>query len=482
MPMRSRRRRYRHAVLRLLQRAAVAFGDTARRVQLPLAQMLRQQARFHSEPTLTVIRGRADDEAAPVPRSDRHAGPAVRPVQDLLRLPRAPVLQSSLPRDAAVGVADIETADSKISERKVNGGEVPTVNRYFAALEGPGARHPPNESGGGLDWTTRYRIIKGACEGLNYLHNGQEKPIYHLDLKPENILLDENMAPKIADFGLSRLFESTKTHITKTVNGTRGYMPPEFIDQGKITKKFDVFSLGVIIIQIIAGIDGYRQCCDMSSTQEFVDYVYAKWNKRVQGISRYASREADMLAVRQCIELSLRCVEANRDKRPAINDIIHQLNELDAEIENMFMRQPKSLLGQKSSESKYVGLDPVRELRFPFEVKKDISCCLQLTNQTDYFIAFNTKANQKKYSTQPNKGTIAPWSSCYVTVTMKAQETAPPYLQCHDMFVVQSTRVNEDLEPETEDITEELFKKTMGKVVDEEKLPIVYVALPQAES
>uniref|UniRef100_A0A0E0R6X4 Protein kinase domain-containing protein n=1 Tax=Oryza rufipogon TaxID=4529 RepID=A0A0E0R6X4_ORYRU len=329
-----------------------------------------------------------------------------------------------------------------------------------------------DESGGGLDWTTRYRIIKGACEGLNYLHNGQEKPIYHLDLKPENILLDENMAPKIADFGLSRLFESTKTHITKTVNGTRGYMPPEFIDQGKITKKFD----------IIAGIDGYRQCCDMSSTQEFVDYVYAKWNKRVQGISRYASREADMLAVRQCIELSLRCVEANRDKRPAINDIVHQLNKLDAEIENMFMRQPKSLLGQKSSESKYVGLDPVRELRFPFEVKKDISCCLQLTNQTDYFIAFNTKANQKKYSTQPNKGTIAPWSSCYVTVTMKAQETAPPYLQCHDMFVVQSTRVNEDLEPETEDITEELFKKTMGKVVDEEKLPIVYVALPQAES
>ncbi|XP_052135644.1 cysteine-rich receptor-like protein kinase 44 [Oryza glaberrima] len=339
-----------------------------------------------------------------------------------------------------------------------------------------------DESGGGLDWTTRYRIIKGACEGLNYLHNGQEKPIYHLDLKPENILLDENMAPKIADFGLSRLFESTKTHITKTVNGTRGYMPPEFIDQGKITKKFDVFSLGVIIIQIIAGIDGYRQCCDMSSTQEFVDYVYAKWNKRVQGISRYASREADMLAVRQCIELSLRCVEANRDKRPAINDIVHQLNELDAEIENMFMRQPKSLLGQKSSESKYLGLDPVRELRFPFEVKKDISCCLQLTNQTDYFIAFNTKANQKKYSTQPNKGTIAPWSSCYVTVTMKAQETAPPYLQCHDMFVVQSTRVNEDLEPEPEDITEELFKKTMGKVVDEEKLPIVYVALPQAES
>lgn len=75
------------------------------------------------------------------------------------------------------------------------------------------------DESGGLDWRTRYKIIRGICEGLTYLH-GLEEPIFHLDLKPGNILLDKNMMPKIADFGLSRLFGETQTHITRTVKGT----------------------------------------------------------------------------------------------------------------------------------------------------------------------------------------------------------------------------------------------------------------------
>ena len=62
-----------------------------------------------------------------------------------------------------------------------------------------------------LDWQTRYKIIKGTCEGVKYLHEGLEKPFYHLDLKLGNILLDENMAPKLADFGLSKLFNEEQT-------------------------------------------------------------------------------------------------------------------------------------------------------------------------------------------------------------------------------------------------------------------------------
>ena len=72
----------------------------------------------------------------------------------------------------------------------------------------------------GLDWDTRYAIIKGICMGLKYLHEELEPPIYHLDLKPTNILLDENMVPKIADFGLSRLFREEQTRITKSSMGT----------------------------------------------------------------------------------------------------------------------------------------------------------------------------------------------------------------------------------------------------------------------
>jgi pyruvate dehydrogenase phosphatase len=73
----------------------------------------------------------------------------------------------------------------------------------------------------GLDWPTRYNIIRGTCEGLNYLHKGSNDPIYHLDLKPANILLDKNMMPKIGDFGLSRLFASTQTYTTKNIIGTQ---------------------------------------------------------------------------------------------------------------------------------------------------------------------------------------------------------------------------------------------------------------------
>ena len=72
----------------------------------------------------------------------------------------------------------------------------------------------------GQDWNTRYVIIKGICNGLKYLHEDLEDPMYHLDLKPANILLDENMEPKIADFGLSRLFGEERTRITTSSIGT----------------------------------------------------------------------------------------------------------------------------------------------------------------------------------------------------------------------------------------------------------------------
>ncbi|CAO2143883.1 unnamed protein product, partial [Urochloa humidicola] len=88
---------------------------------------------------------------------------------------------------------------------------------------------------GGPDWCTRYNIIKGTCEGLNYLHNGNSKPIYHLDLKPDNILLDENMVPKLADFGMSKMLGVDHTWTTKNCAGTVGYMSPEYIKFKKVS-------------------------------------------------------------------------------------------------------------------------------------------------------------------------------------------------------------------------------------------------------
>lgn len=176
-----------------------------------------------------------------------------------------------------------------------------------------------------LDWLTCFKIIKGVCEGLNYLHNGTNDHIFHLDLKPSNILLDKNMMPKIGDFGYSRLFPSAQTYVTtEATEQTRGYKPPEYINKGETTSKFDIFSLGVIIIEIIARFIGYSRRSDMPF-QDLFDFVHLNWkNKLVAMTSCDTSRQ-----VRVCLEMALRCSEDDQMKRPPIAEIVKELNKLN---------------------------------------------------------------------------------------------------------------------------------------------------------
>ncbi|GJM88048.1 hypothetical protein PR202_ga04067 [Eleusine coracana subsp. coracana] len=102
----------------------------------------------------------------------------------------------------------------------------------------------------GLEWYTRYKIIKGICEGLHHLH--KEKGIIHMDLKPANVLLDDHMEPKIADFGISRFDEKSYTKSDSRLCSPQ-YCAPEYRLDGKMSLKSDVFSLGVIIIELVTG-------------------------------------------------------------------------------------------------------------------------------------------------------------------------------------------------------------------------------------
>ncbi|KAK1601817.1 hypothetical protein QYE76_032602 [Lolium multiflorum] len=114
------------------------------------------------------------------------------------------------------------------------------------------------------------------------------------------------------------------------------------------------------------------------------------------------------------------------------------------------------------------------ELAFPFELMKQSSCSMQLTNKTDQYVAFKVKTtNPKQYCVRPNIGVVLPGSTCDVTVTMQAQREAPADLQCKDKFLVQSVAAENGAA--TQDITAPMFNKEPGKVVDECKLRVIYV-------
>ncbi|XP_064965636.1 vesicle-associated protein 1-1-like isoform X2 [Musa acuminata AAA Group] len=121
------------------------------------------------------------------------------------------------------------------------------------------------------------------------------------------------------------------------------------------------------------------------------------------------------------------------------------------------------------------------ELKFPFELKKQISCSIQLTNKSDDYVGFKVKTTSpKKYCVRPNAGIVQPRSTCDVIVTMQAQREAPPDMQCKDKFLLQSVVVNQGVT--VKDITQEMFAKESGNVVDEVKLRVLYVSPPQPPS
>ncbi|MED6179671.1 Proline-rich receptor-like protein kinase perk5 [Stylosanthes scabra] len=104
-----------------------------------------------------------------------------------------------------------------------------------------------------MDWPIRLKIAKGAAKGLAYLHEDCHPRIIHRDIKTANILLENNFDAKVADFGLAKFTQDTNTHVSTRVMGTFGYLAPEYASSGKLTEKSDVFSFGVMLLELISG-------------------------------------------------------------------------------------------------------------------------------------------------------------------------------------------------------------------------------------
>ncbi|XP_057811000.1 cysteine-rich receptor-like protein kinase 2 [Salvia miltiorrhiza] len=131
-----------------------------------------------------------------------------------------------------------------------------------------------SSNGKALNWEKRLEIIIGTAEGLVYLHENTKTRIIHRDIKASNILLDSRLRAKIADFGLARSFQEDKSHISTAIAGTLGYMAPEYLAHGQLTEKVDVYSYGVLLLEIVTGRQNNR-----SKTTEYTDsLVTIAWN------------------------------------------------------------------------------------------------------------------------------------------------------------------------------------------------------------
>lgn len=181
----------------------------------------------------------------------------------------------------------------------------------------------------GLEWHVRHEIIKGICRGLHYLHT--DCNMVHMDLKPENILLDDKMVPKISDFGMSRLFDQQQSRIvTQSRGGTRGYMAPEYIDKGLISAKADIFSLGVIIMELMTGSRDYPWGSEADS-RHFVETVTRNWRRRLEKAEQlHTPLDAAIQQVNECISTGLRCVDPDPKTRPAVWDVIQMLDAVES--------------------------------------------------------------------------------------------------------------------------------------------------------
>uniref|UniRef100_A0A7I4D5Y0 Protein kinase domain-containing protein n=1 Tax=Physcomitrium patens TaxID=3218 RepID=A0A7I4D5Y0_PHYPA len=179
-----------------------------------------------------------------------------------------------------------------------------------------------------ITWPKRFNICLGVANGLQYLHEGVEPRIIHRDIKANNVLLDKNLQPKIADFGLALLFPNQETHITiEQIAGTKGYMAPEYASLGQISERVDVFSFGVLALEVVSG----RRNINFDVPLEKTYLSEWAWKLNEAGslldlvdpsLSLHVDEEAVVLRV---INVAMACLQTAAERRPTMGQVVAML-------------------------------------------------------------------------------------------------------------------------------------------------------------
>ncbi|KAK4786610.1 hypothetical protein SAY86_010443 [Trapa natans] len=211
-----------------------------------------------------------------------------------------------------------------------------------------------------FSWPTRYRICLGVARGLAFLHDEVQPHIIHRDIKASNILLDTDLTPKISDFGLAKLIPTNMTHVSTRVAGTLGYLAPEYAINGRLTLKADIYSFGVLVVEIISGRKNtntrlplgeqylLENAWELHERRELVGLVDASLN---------GNFDAEMAC--RLLKVGLLCTQDNLRHRPSMSTVVRMFTG-EQQIDDKKIKKPvlisdfmgiKARTAQKSSES-----------------------------------------------------------------------------------------------------------------------------------
>ncbi|KAI4368169.1 hypothetical protein MLD38_016756 [Melastoma candidum] len=177
-----------------------------------------------------------------------------------------------------------------------------------------------------LDWNKRSAICVGTAKGLAYLHEETVPHIVHRDIKASNILLDKSFNPKIGDFGLAKLFPDDITHISTRIAGTTGYLAPEYAVAGQLTMKADVYSFGILILEIVSGKSSSK--ADWGGSDKFL--LEWAWELYERGsLLELVDTELDEYPEEEALrymKVALFCTQGAARRRPSMSQVVDMLS------------------------------------------------------------------------------------------------------------------------------------------------------------